>query len=164
MVSLQEPKIYVGWEMRGSSGASSKAVSSDDSLTGIQTFSVLRSTVASNRPMQCKISCRVVSSDKGLMIQQLNARRDATGRLSVAPAISENGDTIEQQNPAARLSVPDEGEDDSLPPVKELVPDNTWITIESGTRYETAEKMSRSKSAFSKGNGLWEDGVGVLYV
>ncbi len=143
--------------------------------------------------MKARISIQVVSSDKALMIQQLNARRDAVGQVDVAPMPLtgdqtpagyasphrgiERWDRDEQVNTngasapngtTSKVNLEDgqiiEGHD-RLPAVRQLIPDETWMTIESGAKYGPAEKLlGTGVVAEGNDNQKWQDGLGVLYL
>lgn len=112
--------------------------------------------------MKCKISIKVDTADKGLMVQRLNASRHARR--------SKTGTNV-HPSPPSDLQVGDDetvDEDQPLPPARHLEPDDQWIVLESGTQYGTGQKdMTTTGGAGSSvvpARGSWKDGEGIIYV
>lgn len=82
------------------------------------------------------------------MIQRLNESRQAhdTGNQSA-------------QDP----TIGGEPSNPSIPPVRMLEPDESWISLESGNQYAKAEKKDGPSPRWSS-NGSWTPGEGMLYV
>jgi hypothetical protein len=105
--------------------------------------------------MQCKIHIKVETADKGLMIQRLNESRQAHLQRDRLHA--------DQTPEIGPLSGHDEMTNPSIPPVRMLEPDETWISLESGNQYAKAENKKGPSPRWSS-NGSWTRGEGILYV
>jgi hypothetical protein len=115
-------------------------------------MSVPTHTVISNSSMQCKIHIKVETADKGLMIQRLNESRQAH---------AQRDDDPDQIRKAANGHHEDTSP--SIPPIRMLEPDETWLSLESGNQYVKVEKKEGPSPRWSS-NGSWDEGEGMLYV
>ena len=106
-------------------------------------------TVVYNSPMQCTIHVKVDTADKGLMIQRLNetrqAQHDRRDRLDM--------NTESAEAPETTFS--------TIPPVRMLEPDSSWISMKSGTKYAKPEKKPSPNWPLT---GSWSEGEAMLYV
>jgi hypothetical protein len=95
--------------------------------------------------MQCRLHVKVETADKGLMIQRLNDNRHARAKAKKTS------------------NVPDF--QNNVPPVRMLEPDESWLTLESGTEYSKAKgTLMDGKPRTYSGNSAWEKGEGILYI
>jgi hypothetical protein len=113
-------------------------------------------TVISNSSMRCEIHIKVETADKGLMIQRLNESRQAQAHTR-----RDQLDDPDQIRKAANGH--EEGSNPSIPPVRMLEPDETWLTLKSGNQYAKVEKKDGPSPRWSS-NGSWDEGEGMLYV
>ena len=107
-----------------------------------------------NSSMRCKIHIKVETADKGLMIQRLNESRQAH---------VERNSHLDRSEPREPPVTVEHLPSPSIPPVRALEPDETWITLESGNQYAKAEKKDGPSPRWSS-NGSWAPGEGMLYV
>lgn len=118
-----------------------------------------------NSPMKCRISMKVVNADKGLMIKRVKESRHS--RYSTSPISSPgHGNPDPCGVPSkAKENLDESSVDESLPPIRELVPDDEWIVLESGTKYGGGQKdtLGVQEGAVTK-KGSWKDGEGILYI
>jgi hypothetical protein len=109
--------------------------------------------------MQCRLHVKVETADKGLMIQRLNDNRHARAKAKKTSNVPDfqNNDTCED--------IADSEERSIVPPVRMLEPDESWLTLESGTEYSKAKgTLMDGKPRTYSGNSAWEKGEGILYI
>jgi hypothetical protein len=101
--------------------------------------------------MDCTIHIKVETADKGLMIQRLNeTRRAELGRRKNELGDDRHGEDVETTN-------------FTIPPLRTLEPDSTWVTMQSGTHYAQAEDRNAPSPNWPV-RGSWSEGEGMLYV
>jgi len=143
--------------------------------------------VAVSRNHKCRMRMRVTGEDKIEMAR--TARTWATKvmdkralgggtdpldnkvkKLDLGNGHGDNGIKHDGEGGAASgsgaESIPEEGEEDGdgpLPAAKLLQPDETWTTIETGTKAAISKAERDAKAAETGKAGAWVDGEGVLY-
>lgn len=112
--------------------------------------------------MKCRISIKVDTADKGLMIQRLNASRHSRATKT---GLNVHGPPASEQQKGDDRADDDE---EPLPPARQLTPDAEWIVLESGTQYGTGQKdlttTGGSGSGVAPSKGSWKEGEGIIYV
>ncbi|ORY28466.1 ATP-NAD kinase-like domain-containing protein [Naematelia encephala] len=145
--------------------------------------------VITNKNFKCRVKMKVIESDKVEMARKARAEarqimQSTEGKalgggqgsliegmrtLEVNGAASNGDGLIAEGGPSTADGndrsddTPDEG---PLPEVKELQPDDSWVTIESGTKKAVVKKRRGSKASTDEAAvpGAWQDGEGILYV
>lgn len=109
-------------------------VSGKDKVTDTELIKP-KSIVFQNKSMKCRLHLRVVNADKSLMIRQSKAHR----------VLSESLLNTTRDAPTEAVMIP---------PPRDLIPDDDWVTITSGET-KPMKPQDLEKANWKQGDGIW---------